>query len=635
MRATCDSCETRQPSDWKPGDLCTSCGEVARRERRCHWCVKYTPEGRFCRSCGGETVTDELYAPARMLKAAGVDQFSIAAKLADLDGDHVQHLTRMYQKQATVVGRHVDDLRFVEQHLIGGGWSDALDDDLTAQLPMDEGSLEPLNTAVPKTIIDDPADRMRALILSTPFRLTSVLAAVAVIRNGWLTHGDQADLAEQALGSDDLQLNDEAALAFGHWRTLHLPMRLVTDYKVIDALSTCTRKADAAIALRLLGQDDEVDTALLASSDPDQAFGAALALGAIEPLRAALQDPQRRYAAARSLARNNHEAFLANALTEIDNEDQLESLIGLLYSKKRAMPELRDALWQLATEKKRLRTYALGVIVHEQRGEDASRMINLDPTDTSMVQSVLQKMGLNETDLTEISRQLVRHKRFRTSQYGVSDLAKNGTLRDDFIPSVWSLADDDEQRIELLRFVREQLSARGNEGLMKFAIHLVFGDYDFEVRSQAWNALPRESHRNSDQPLLINEESINRLFGTVPEFLDRFAALLGDPRLGDYVLLFDPVEQILHYSPTDQLGSVTVHEDAFERFFVFLAAFLRTNARQGLRVSSVGFLEHVGQADPAWIDRVIALFQEFEGTDLEFECQTAANRLEDKWWLRQ
>jgi hypothetical protein len=261
-------------------------------------------------------------------------------------------------------------------------------------------------------------------------------------------------------------------------------------------------------------------------------------------------------------------------------------------------------------------------------------MINLDPTDTSMVQSVLQKMGLNETELTEVSRQLVRNKRFRTSQYGVSDLAQNGTLRDDFIPSVWSLADDDEQRIELLRFVREQLSARGNEGLIKFVIHIVLGDYDFEVRSQAWNSLPRESHRNSDQPLLINEESISRLFGTVPEFLDRFAALLGDRRLGDYVLLFDPVEQILHYSPTEQLGSITAHEDAFERFFAFLATFLRTDARQGLRVSSVRFLEHVGQADPAWIDRVIALFKQFEGTDLEFECQTAANRLEDQWWLR-
>jgi hypothetical protein len=579
-------------------------------------------------------VTDELYAPARMLKAAGVDQFSIAGKLTGLDSDHVEHLTRMYQKQAVVVGRHVDDLRFVERHLIGRGWSDALDDDLTAQLPMDEESLKPLDTSLPKMLIDDPADRMRALILSTPFRLTSILAAVAVIRNGWLTHGDQADLAEQALGSDDLQLNDEAALAFGHWRTLHLPMRMVNDFQLIDALTKCTRRADAAIALRLLGQDDEVDSALLASSDPDQAFAAALALGAIDPLRAALQDPQRRYAAACSLARNNHEVLLTNTLTEIDNEDQLESLIGLLYSKKRAMPELRDTLWQLASEKKQLRSYALGIIVHEQRGEDASRMINLDPTDTSMVQSVLQKMGLNETELTEVSRQLVLNKRFRISQYGVADLAQNGKLSDDFIPSVWSLADDDEQRIELLRFVREQLSARGNEGLMKFVIHIVLGGYDFEVRSQAWNSLPRESHRNSDQPLMINEESINRLFGTVPDFLDRFAALLGDPRLGDYVLLFDPVEQILNYSPTEQLGSVTVHEDAFERFFAFLAAFLRTDARQGLRVSSVRFLEHVGQADPAWIDRVIALFKQFEGTDLEFECQTAANRLEDQWWLR-
>jgi hypothetical protein len=634
MRAICESCEARQPSDWKPGDLCTTCGAVARRERRCHWCVKYTPDGRFCRSCGGETVTDELYAPARMLKAAGVDQFSIASKLADLDNDHVEHLTRMYQKQATVVTRHVDDLRFVEQHLINNGWSDELDDELTAQLPMDEASLSALSTPVPKGPVDNTADRMRALILSTPFRSISLLAAVAVVRNGWVTDADQADLAEQALGSDDFRLNDDAALAFGHWRTLHMPMRMVTDSKLIDALITCTRKNDAAIALRLLGQDDEVDVSLLASTDPDQAFAAALALGAIEPLSAALHDPLRRYAAARSLARNNHESLLKTALREIDDEDQLESLVGLLYSKKRAMPELRESLWQLATKNKRLRRYALGIIAHEKRGEDANRMIDLDPTDTSMVQSVLQNMDLNEVELTEVCRKLVRNRRFRTSQYGVSDLAKNGSLADDFIPTVFSMAEDDEQRIELLRFVREQLSARSNPELMKFAIGVVLGEYDFEVRSQAWNSLPHESHRNSDQPLLITEESINRLFGTVPDFLDRFASLLGDPRLSDFVLLFDPIESILSYSPTDQLVSVTAHKDAFERFFEFLTSFLRTESRQGLRVASVRFLEHVAQADPAWIDRIIALFGQFGGSDLEFECETAAARLVDKWWLR-
>jgi hypothetical protein len=144
VRAVCESCAAAQPKDWAPGDLCTSCGVIARRELRCHWCATFTPEGRFCRSCGAETVADELYAPARMLKAAGVDQFSVKDRLAALDGDHIAHLARLYQRQAALVASRVDELAWVERFLLGDSWSQELDDACRRRCGEDFGCHRPI-----------------------------------------------------------------------------------------------------------------------------------------------------------------------------------------------------------------------------------------------------------------------------------------------------------------------------------------------------------------------------------------------------------------------------------------------------------------------------------------------------------
>ena len=52
MRAVCEGCGAVQPHDWKAGDLCGACGQAVRRDVRCFWCAKWTPQGRFCRACG-------------------------------------------------------------------------------------------------------------------------------------------------------------------------------------------------------------------------------------------------------------------------------------------------------------------------------------------------------------------------------------------------------------------------------------------------------------------------------------------------------------------------------------------------------------------------------------------------------
>ena len=117
MRAVCERCEHAQPIDWKPGDLCVHCGEGVRHEVRCGWCAKWTPFATYCRNCGAEVVEESLYGAARMLKDAGVDRFTIPKQLATLDPEQIANFTRIYQRHALVVARHVEQLTFVQRLL--------------------------------------------------------------------------------------------------------------------------------------------------------------------------------------------------------------------------------------------------------------------------------------------------------------------------------------------------------------------------------------------------------------------------------------------------------------------------------------------------------------------------------------
>ena len=141
MRAVCAACAQAQPPDWRPGDLCTHCGQAVRHDRRCFWCAKWVPVARFCRACGAETVPEARYGAARMLKDAGVDRFAVPKKLTELDAEQLDNFTRIYQRQAVVVARHVDDLRFLERFLRQRHWSGELEDQLIPQLPWPKETL--------------------------------------------------------------------------------------------------------------------------------------------------------------------------------------------------------------------------------------------------------------------------------------------------------------------------------------------------------------------------------------------------------------------------------------------------------------------------------------------------------------
>lgn len=77
----CVHCKTRQPKDYKSGDLCTACGKQAEPILACFWCGLSGP-GRFCRACGAEFVATGELDLAVQLRRDGLPKDQIPAKLA-------------------------------------------------------------------------------------------------------------------------------------------------------------------------------------------------------------------------------------------------------------------------------------------------------------------------------------------------------------------------------------------------------------------------------------------------------------------------------------------------------------------------------------------------------------------------
>jgi len=76
----CIYCGTKQPKDYKSGDLCTACGKQAEPVMACFWCGSTGP-GKFCRRCGAEFVPTGELELAILLKRDGLPMQDIPEKL--------------------------------------------------------------------------------------------------------------------------------------------------------------------------------------------------------------------------------------------------------------------------------------------------------------------------------------------------------------------------------------------------------------------------------------------------------------------------------------------------------------------------------------------------------------------------
>jgi hypothetical protein len=315
--------------------------------------------------------------------------------------------------------------------------------------------------------------------------------------------------------------------------------------------------------------------------------------------------------------------------------DQLDSILNALSRHKLAFPELHSALWKLAKNDtkaaRRVRSQAIHLLVINKRPHDAVPLISLGASDSNVIQEVLQRMELGPADLELVAHCLVDQNKFSHRQYGVTDLATNGSVSDNFVPSVWSRSVDDEQRIDLLRFTEEQLNARSDEPLHQFVMGIVWADGTVKLRAQAWWVLLRwygRSKHASKGPLVIDSSVVTTFFPSLANFFDRFIALMKQPDLEQELSLLEVLSHLLRYSPIEGLPSVIAEKKEFERFVTELTVMMADDTvRMDLRTSAVRFLENVTRADESWTPRVLEVLDRLATDDLEFECSTTASRI--------
>ncbi|SPF55875.1 hypothetical protein SBA4_750025 [Candidatus Sulfopaludibacter sp. SbA4] len=285
-------------------------------------------------------VEPELYGAARMLKDAGTDRFSVPRQLREFDAEQIENFTRIYQEHAVVAAHHVAQTAFLEQYLEQRHWSAALDDTLAAELPWSIERFEKMRSAarrVPEHL--EGLDRARAIGESTPFRETWALATLARLA---LEDWTACNEAAQCLVTTDETILWEAALALSHWRVLRGPGSPADRRQLLDALRRCPLKEPAALRLALLGEPG-------GGPLPPEDFGAALVTGDVARLSTAAHegDPLMQFAAAQRLIELDAAAPAAGVLRSATPDRQL-ALLRLLERRKRPVPELKEALFEVA-----------------------------------------------------------------------------------------------------------------------------------------------------------------------------------------------------------------------------------------------------------------------------------------------
>jgi hypothetical protein len=95
----CVHCQTKQPKDYKSGDLCSACGKQAEPILACYWCAASGP-GKFCRQCGSLFISTGELDLAIQLKREGLAKDEIPTKLRAMSAAEREALWSRVRKYA-------------------------------------------------------------------------------------------------------------------------------------------------------------------------------------------------------------------------------------------------------------------------------------------------------------------------------------------------------------------------------------------------------------------------------------------------------------------------------------------------------------------------------------------------------
>ena len=627
MRALCEGCGKPQPPDWRAGDLCSYCGKSVRHDVRCYWCAKWVPSAKFCRSCGAAVVEERLYGAARMLKEAGTDRFTIPKQLKDFDPDQIENFSRIYQRHSVAVARHVDEVRFLERFLFGKEWSIALEDQLVPQLPWPDDTLARMS--VPPQPSSDDRATVKAIFETTPLPATKSLAALVRLN---LRVEDSYKDACSIFYSSDPTIKSEAALTLTGWRVAYRwgrPRNL--DRELAEELQRSTHKPEAAVRLGLMGRGDEAQLKeALTSPDPETAFGAALVLGDVDRLQAALKgDDQQKSAAGSKLISLGIIKPVVEPIRKSTKEVQLE-LVESLVRRKQAAPEAAEALLGIVdtTDDGRLRERATQVLCRQLKPGWVLRIARKAGNEKSIYQNLLQAPDLQPESAAELGDFLIEQGHFSMNQYGMSHVAEKGVMPKTFVPTRFGRADEKTQK-ELLRFAEAQVKESIDESLHVFLMNTAFGPHPHEIRAGAFWALSRTYRSGGDYrgegPFKLIQEQLRRFFGSVSTFLPKLAAVLRSHDTLKEVGYFEMIADLLRSADPPTITEMRAAAGAGDLIQALLDAAAGDYWPNTLE-SMVVLVSQLGD-DPRWRDSVLTRLRGL-GKKGSYHYDKALRRLE-------
>lgn len=563
-----------------------------------------------------------------MLKDAGVDRFTLPKMIAEMDPAQVENFDRIYQRQAAVMSRHVDDAAFLDRHLFSKQWAETVEEDLVRQLPWPPDELERFDR--PSTSNMEPLARARAIEEGSPVRLTRTLATIVRLR---LDDWKAFDEVRNQCHSANRGVREEAALAATSWRVLYSVedafRRGTFSTQVFEELRQSQHKAHAAVRLAILGEKVDIPPDAIASDDRELSIGAAIAMNHTPRLVTALEgDPVEQLAAGLHLTHVGELAPLATLLRHASAE-VISVVLDSAAVRKKGSPALRDALFDLleTAENRRIRERAARLLCRACGPEDGLRIVKLANGDHSIIQCVLQTANLPARNLEDVCRYLIENDGFRMSQFGLSTIAEKGHIGDDFVPRHWGKADE-ETRIEMCRFAEAQLLARGEESLHRFLNNVAYGAYPAKVRAAAWWSLRRwylRTDPRGENPSALRKDACKRFYGSCGEFARRVAAMIVDEATCAEVGMWEDLARILREAEVDAL----LEDHGATRDLVEAVVKMMRNPKIHftLRIAGPVFLGTLATSGK-WRQKMRDTLESFRRSDLDTQCGYALERME-------
>lgn len=606
MRALCEGCGKPQPPDWQAGDLCSFCGRAVRHDVRCYWCAKWVPAAKFCRSCGATVVDERLYGAARMLKDAGTDRFTIPKQLVEFDPDQIENFSRIYQRHSIAVARHVDEVRFLERFLFHKSFSGTLEDLLVPQLPWPEETLARMSA--PRILPGNDLATVQAIFKTTPFGETRALASLVRLQ---LRDGDAYKEACSVFYSGDPGIRAEAALQLTGWRIVYSwgrPRNL--DRELTEELQKSSHRLEAAVRLGLMGRrEDDLLKEALSSSDDETAFAAALVLGDVDRLQAAMKgDDQQKSAAGSKLISLGIIKPVVEPIRKSTREVQWE-LVESLARRKEPAPEAAEMLLEIVetTNDDTLRERASRILCRELNPGWVLRIARKAGKERSIYQNLLQAPGLHPDSAAQLGDFLIEQKQFTMNQYGLSHVAEAGLMPLTFVPTRFIQADQ-ETRKELLRFAESQLQKEMDEGLHRFLMNVVFGPFSHEIRAAAWWSLYRTYRHHGEHrgegPFKLQKDAIVRFFGSVGAFVPNLASVLRDPATLKEVGYYEMMANLLNSADDAAAAAMQAEEGATDDLLAALCDALRGDFWPYTLEAMMNLLSKLG-SHPRWQSRAL------------------------------